>query len=147
MKKYMTISLVEADEMRTGRGRGGGKGKGGGKYAKYRIAAQKIVPFLKENIESKETIRMKTEDLKKEMGSDFAKKHPTSMYWGLKYALFQEGIWVITGKHKDGSEMLVMRGATPEDKLPDSLTKGSEGEEIDLPDIDVGEDTEKEDEV
>jgi hypothetical protein len=137
----MVIELVEQNEMRTGRG--GGGGKGAGKYSKYRLAIQKIVPFLKESIEANGTIRAKTEDIKKEMGGEFAKRHGTSIYWGLKYSLFHEGIWVTTGKHNDGSEVLVMRDATPEDKLPDSLLKGSEGDEggeKDLPDIDTDKD-------
>lgn len=146
----MPIQLVEVDEMRTGRG-GGGKAKGQ-KYAKYRLAIHKIAPFLKENIEAKETIRVKTDDLKKEMGGEFATKHATSIYWGLKYTLFNEGIWVTTGKHTDGSDVLVMRSATPEDKLPDSLTKGgekgdndkeSEKDEDTLPDIDEDENSEE----
>jgi len=137
----MAIELIEVDEMRTGRGGGKGKVKGQ-KYAKYRLAVQKIVPFLKENIEKKETIRVKVDDLKKEMGKDFTSKHATSIYWGLKYSLFQEGIWVTTGKHTDGSDVLVMRDALPEDKLPDSLTKGvnKEGDEGPLPDIDTDKD-------
>lgn len=126
----MSIQLVEPDDMRTGRGGGKGKVKGQ-KYAKYRLAVQKIVPFLKESIKAKETIRVKTDDIKKEMGKDFTSKHTTSIYWGLKYSLFQEGIWVTTGKHTDGSDVLVLRDATPEDKLPDSLTKGSVGKEGD----------------
>lgn len=138
----MSIQLVEPNDMRTGRG-GGGKAKGQ-KYAKYRLAAQKIVPFLKESIKAKETIRVKTDDIKKEMGKDFTSKHTTSIYWGLKYSLFQEGIWVTTGKHTDGSDVLVLRDATPEDKLPDSLTKGSVGKEGDegpiLEDVDTGKD-------
>lgn len=120
----MPIQLVEAEAMKVGRG-GGGKAKGE-KYAKYRLTIKKIVPFLKENIEKTETIRVKTDDIKKEMGGEFAKRHATSIYWGLKYALFHEGIWVTTGKHTDGSDVLVMRDATPEDKLPESLTKGGE---------------------
>lgn len=137
----MVIELVEVTEMKIGRG-GGGKTKGE-KYSKYRVTIQKIVPFLKENIEKKETIRLRVDDIKKEMGNDFAKKHATSIYWGLKYSLFQEGIWVTTGKHNDGSEMLVMRTATSEDKLPDSLTKGNEKDEDsenDLLDIDTDKD-------
>jgi hypothetical protein len=122
----MTIQLVDADAMKTGRG-GGGKAKGQ-KYAKYRLAIQKIVPFLKENIKANGTIRAKTEDIKKEMGSEFVTKHTTSIYWGLKYSLFQEGIWVTTGKHTDGSDVLVMRLALPDDKLPESLTKGGDKE-------------------
>lgn len=142
----MTIELVEPENMRTG-GRGGGKGRSAGKYVKYRLAIQKMVPFLKESIEDRETIRVKTEDIKKEMGGEFANKHDTSIYWGLKYAMFQEGIWITTGKHKDGGDVLVMRSATPNDKLPPSLTKGEEGEEgnmEDEKDIDVTKDEEEE---
>jgi hypothetical protein len=149
----MAIELVEAEEMRTGKG-GGGKGKGQ-KYAKYKFAVRSILPFLKENVESKGTIRVRIVDLKEEMGKEFVSKHSTSIYWGLKHVLFQEGIWVTTGKHIDGSDMLVLRGATPDDKLPDSLQKGliketekgkdSEGEkdkgnDKDLPDVDEDED-------
>lgn len=139
----MSIQLVEPDAMRTGRG-GGKRGKGE-KYAKYKVAIQKIAPFLKENIEKKETIRVKTDDLKKEMGGEFATKHATSVYWGLKYTLFNEGIWVTTGKHTDGSDVLVMRSALPDDKLPDSLAKGKQegSEEEDeglIPDEDKDED-------
>lgn len=150
MNENMSIQLVEPDAMRTGRG-GGKRGKGE-KYAKYKVAIQKIAPFLKENIEKKETIRVKTDDLKKEMGGEFATKHATSVYWGLKYTLFNEGIWVTTGKHTDGSDVLVMREATPDDKLPDSLTKGGvkgdsgnggDGGEEDLPDIDEDENSEE----
>ena len=116
--------MEEQEEIR--KRRGGGTRGNGKKYTKYKLAIQKIVPFLKENIEKKETIRLKSEDIKKEMGGEFAKRHATSIYWGLKYALFQEGIWVTTGKHTDGSDVLVLRDATSEDKLPDSLTKGGE---------------------
>lgn len=125
----MAIQLIEPDAMRIGRG--GGRGKSAGRYSKYKIAIQKIVPFLKENIEKTETIRVKVDDLKKEMGGEFVKRHETSIYWGLKCSLFQEGIWVTTGKHNDGSAVLVMREATPEDKLPESLLKGNEGNEGD----------------
>ena len=153
----MAIELVEVSEMRTGRG-GGGKGKAGQKYAKYRMGIQNVLPFLKENIESSETIRMKVDDFKKEMGKDFVNKHGTSIYWGLKYTLYNEGIWVTTGKHKDGSDMLVMRAATSDDVLPDSLKKGLDkevgkdddsedendgGNDKDIPDIDEDEDEEK----
>ncbi len=89
----MTIPLVEADEVKTGRG--GGKTKGE-KYGKYAVAIQKVVPWIKDEIsKSKDgTIRLRTVDLGKEMGGEFAKKNATSLYWGLKYVLFNEGIWV-----------------------------------------------------
>lgn len=124
----MAIPLVEAEEVRTGRG--GGKTKGE-KYGKYAIAVQKSVPWIKEQIvESKDgIIRIRATDLAKEMGPDFAKKNPTSIYWGLKYVLFNEGIVVDTGTHKTGDKLLLMRLGTEEDKLPPSLSKYLEPEE------------------
>lgn len=118
----MAIPLVEAEEVKTGRG--GGKTKGE-KYGKYAVAIQKSVPWLKEQIGSSKdgTIRVKATDLAKEMGGDFAKKNATSIYWGLKYVLFNEGIVVDTGTHKSGDKLLVMRLGTEEDKLPPSLQK------------------------
>ena len=127
----MAIELIDVDDMKIGRGTG--KRVGGKKYHKYIIALEKakLVPFLKESLEKQGTIRLKTKDIVRELGGDFASKHSTSIYWGLKYILFHEGIVVTTGKHVDGDDVLVMREGTPEDKLPDSLTKGrfKEGEE------------------
>jgi hypothetical protein len=124
----MAIPLVEADEVRTGRG--GGKTKGE-KYGKYAVAVEKQVQWIKDAIgQSKDgSIRVKAVDLAKEMGGDFAKKNPTSIYWGLKYVLFNEGIVVDTGTHKSGDKLLVMRLGTEEDKLPPSLSKYLEPED------------------
>lgn len=116
----MAIPLVEAEEVRTGRG---GKTKGE-KYGKYAVAIEKHVPWIKEQIaESDGVIRLKALDMAKEMGGEFAKKTPTSIYWGLKYTLFQHGIVVDTGTHKSGDKLLIMRFGTEEDKLPPSLSK------------------------
>jgi len=56
-----------------------------------------------------------------EMGGEFAKKNPTSLYWGLKYVLFNEGIVVDTGTHKSGDKLLIMRLGTENDVLPLAL--------------------------
>jgi hypothetical protein len=124
----MAIPLVEAEEVRTGRG--GGKTKGE-KYGKYAVAIQKHVEWIKEAVgQSKDgTIRVKAADFAKEMGPDFAKRNPTSIYWGLKYVLFNEGIVVDTGTHKSGDKLLIMRLGTEEDKLPPSLSKYLEPDE------------------
>lgn len=124
----MAIPLVEAEEVRTGRG--GGKTKGE-KYGKYAVAVQKSVSWIRDQIaEAKDgVIRIKAADLAKEMGGDFAKKNPTSIYWGLKYVLFNEGIVVDTGTHKSGDKLLLMRLGTEEDKLPPSLSKYLEPDE------------------
>ena len=131
----MSIPLVEAEEVRTGRG--GGKTKGE-KYGKYAIAIQKNVQWIKDQISGSKdgVIRLKAADMAKEMGPDFAKRNPTSIYWGLKYVLFNEGIVVDTGTHKSGDKLLLMRFGTEEDKLPPSLSKyldRDEEEEIAVP--------------
>lgn len=125
----MAIALVEADEVKTGRG---GKTKGE-KYGKYAVAIQKHVQWVKDQIAGTAdgVIRIKAADMGKEMGGEFAKKNPTSLYWGLKYVLFNEGIVVDTGTHKGGDKLLIMRLGTPEDTLPPSLSKYLEPAEED----------------
>lgn len=124
----MAIELVEATSVRSGRG---GKTKGE-KYSKYAVAIQKSIPWIKEEIGKAKDglIRVKNEDIRKEMGGEFVKKNDTSVYWGLKYVLFQEGIVVETGTKNTGEKLLIMRNADDEDRLPASLAKYLEpGEE------------------
>lgn len=125
----MAIELVEATEVRTGRG---GKTKGE-KYGKYAVAIQKSIPWIKEQIAANKDgiIRIKATDMGKEMGGEFIKKNATSIYWGLKYVLFQEGIVVDTGTHKTGDKLLIMRLGKEDDRLPPSLSKYLEPEEED----------------
>lgn len=132
------IPLVQADDVRTGRG---GRTKGE-KYGKYASAIANSIEWIKEAIsKSKDgTIRIKTTDLAKEMGGDFPKKNPTSIYWGLKFTFFHEGIVVDTGTHKSGDKLLLMRLATEDDKLPPSLSKFLEPPEEDDTSEDVPED-------
>ncbi len=126
----MTIELIDESECST-RGKGGGRTKGE-KYGKYAVAIAKSVPWIKEEIEKSKDgmIRVKVEDIAREMGPDFIKRHHTSLGWGLKYVLFNEGIVVDAGTHKDGkTKLFVMRMATNEDILPPSLNKYLEPEE------------------
>ncbi len=133
----MAIELVEATEVRTGRG---GKTKGE-KYGKYAIAIQKHIPWIKEQIASNKDgiIRVKATDMGKEMGGEFAKKNGTSIYWGLKYVLFQEGIVVDTGTHKTGDKLLIMRLGKEDDRLPPSLSKYLEQDEDETPEAEASE--------
>lgn len=122
----MALELVGVDEMRTGKGSGkkGGKGE---KYTKYKVAIAKTLPWLKEQIEEKGTIRARTTDIVREMGQGFAGKDPTSIYWALKYTLFHEGIFVLNGKTTEDEPVLVMRTRTSDDELPPSLEKFDKG--------------------
>ncbi len=126
----MAIELVEAEEVRSGRG---GKTKGE-KYGKYAVAIQKHIPWIKEQIggNPEGVIRIRAADMGKEMGGEFVKKNPTSIYWGLKYVLFQEGIVVDTGTHKTGDKLLIMRLGKEDDRLPQSLAKYLEPDEEDV---------------
>lgn len=135
----MDIELVEAANVRSGRG---GRTKGE-KYGKYAIAIAKSIPWIKQEIEkSKEkSIFVKSGEIGKEMGGEFAKKNTTSIYWGLKYILFQEGIVVETGTHRTGEKLLIMRFADNDDRLPPSLSKYLEpDEEGDIEPGDIEED-------
>lgn len=132
------ISLIDIDDIRTGRG-GGGKKAWGGKYGKYRDSVRKLIPFFKEQIEkSKDSrgIRMRARDIATEMGPDFllkengkgsgkniGGKHTTSLLWGLKYVLWDEHIVITQGKHKDGSDVFILRTRVEGDVLPESLAK------------------------
>lgn len=121
----MDIKLFEAEDMKTGRG--GGKRGTGEKYAKYKSAVAPHVAFLKEGIAAAKdgSIRVRVTDLAKAMG--MTGKHETSIYWGLKYTLFAEGIVVTTGQTKDNEPVLVMREKQEGDVLPASLTKHLSG--------------------
>jgi hypothetical protein len=127
----MVVPLVSVEEVQTGRG---GKTKGE-KYGKYAQAIAKDVMWLKEQITESpdKKIRLKVRDIANAMGGEFVKKSDTAIYWGLKFVLFHEGIVVDTGTAKDKSKLLVMRTATPEDKLPPSLAKVLEPPEEEMP--------------
>lgn len=126
----MSLQIVEPDDVR--KGRSGGRTKGE-KYKKYGMAIEKIVPWIREEIEkSKDSIvRVRNSDIRKEMGGEFVNKNETSIYWGLKFTLFQEGIVVETGTHTSGDKLLLMRLANDDDKLPESLAKYLEPAEED----------------
>lgn len=118
----MVLDLVDIKDTKSTRGGGGKKGPGQ-KYPKYRAAVATMLPWFKEQIDKHGTIRVKTSDVAREMGREFESKHPTSITWALKFVLFNEGLFVTTGKTNDDKPILVIRAATPEDKLPDSLSK------------------------
>lgn len=101
------------------------------KYGKYVDHLKKHIEWIKENVrESKDGhIRMKVKDLAKEMGPEFVERDERSIYNGVRYVLFNEGIVVDFGAHKDGNKLLIMRLATDADQLPPSLAKYLESEE------------------
>ncbi len=119
------IPLVDVEDVKTGRG--GGKRGTGQKYAKYGAAAEPLVEFFRESIAGSAdgVIRVKVDDIAKQMG--MTGKHETSIYWGLKFTLFQKGIVVTTGQTKNGEPVLIMREKKEGDALPASLAKHLSG--------------------
>jgi len=123
----MTLIAVEPDNIKIGRGTG--RSENGSKYSKYKFAIQKVVlPSIKEELErlesgidDKREVAFRINEIKNEMGKEFIDIQNRSLYLGLKYALFKEGIRVAPGKHTDGSDVLMMRKTTPDDTLPDFL--------------------------
>ena len=129
------IPLIAPEEVKVGRGRTKGE-----KYGKYAQAIAPHVQWLLDRIkeapegpDKKKRIMMKYTDIKKVLGSYFEKLSDKAIYWGLKFVLFHEGIWVEQGKMKDNTPLLVMRMATETDHLPPSLTAGLEPPEEEMP--------------
>lgn len=117
----MTIPLIAANEVITGRG--SGKKKSGERYSKYKNAIAPHVEFLKDEVaKSKDgNIRVLVTDLAKTL--NMTGKHETSIYWGLKYVLFAEGLVVTTGQTKSNEPVLIIRERKEGDVLPTSLIK------------------------
>ena len=102
------------------------------KYGKYANAISPHLAWLKNSITNAKDgiVRVKTVDIAKEMGSEFTKKRKMSVYWGLKYTLFKEGIVVDIGIHNTSDDdMLIMRLRQEDDILPPSLAKCLESED------------------
>lgn len=133
------IRLVAASELAAGRG--GGKRGGGERYSEYRSRVKPLSGWLKEQIkasvETPKSIRVLTSEIADSIGMPMkiekggAGLHKTSLYWGLKRALFFEGVMVSTGSTTGGQPVLVMRERRPEDRLPRSLLSEDERTRLD----------------
>ena len=117
----MTIPLIPADDVRAGRNKSKSE-----KYTKYAAAIAGKLSWIKDQISDSDsgTIYVRSDDMKKELGEDFTKLADSSFYWGIRYVLFQEGIFVEQKTHKkDESKLLLIRLANEADELPSSLRK------------------------
>lgn len=87
------------------------------KIAKYVDAVKPHIESFKTGIEEARdgVIRIRVEDLAKAIG--MTEKHLTSIYWDLKYTLFQEGIVVTTGRTRADEPILAMRKKMKGDTL------------------------------
>lgn len=74
-----------------------------------------------ENDSIQETIRQVTENgtqnAIKQAVANGTGKHETSIYWGVKYVLFPEGIVVTSGQLKTNEHILIMRNRQDSDIL------------------------------
>lgn len=88
------------------------------KYSRYSDILGKHVEWIIENIENSKdgNIRIRANDLIKEMGPNFVGRHYTSIFTGLRYSLFNEGIIIDVGKHIDGDDIFTMRFANDGDR-------------------------------
>lgn len=94
------------------------------RYQKYCNALEKIISELKKDIDTSSDMRLhiKTKDLAKKMGSEFEKLQPKSLYWAVKPCLFDEGIFIDTGRI-DREDSIILRRRNSQDTLPRSLAK------------------------
>ena len=104
------------------------------KFKKHRIGIEPSIPLLKEAIEKSKngTIFADIASLASEMKMSGGSK--TNIYWGLKYVLFYQGIFVEGTEETKNGKMLVMRNRLESDVLPTSLEnnetyKGKPGED------------------
>lgn len=108
------------------------------KYIKYGATIEKSIPWIKDQIENSKdgTIRMTAKAVGKEMGGEFEKKNPTSIYWGLKSILSRHNIIVDQDIHdKSGDKLLVMKFRTEEDMPPSSREQYVDGEVLQIPSL------------
>jgi hypothetical protein len=108
------------------------------KYIKYGVAIEKSIPWIKEQIQNSKdgTIIVRTKDIGKEMGPEFEKKNPTSIYWGLKHILRHHDIVVDQDIHdKSGDKLLIMRYITEEDMPQSSPEQYIDGEVLKVPSL------------
>lgn len=88
------------------------------KYSRYSDVISRHIEWIIESIKNSKDghIRVRVNDLTKEMGHSFTGRHYTSIFIGLRYALFKDGIIIDVGKHIDGDDIFTMRFANNEDK-------------------------------
>lgn len=87
------------------------------RYRKYADALAPHIDSIKRKIANSKdgTITMKAINMAKKLG--MLNRHKTSVYAGIKYILFYEGIIVATVT-VDGESMFVMRERNDKDRLP-----------------------------
>lgn len=119
------LSFIQPGEVRTKRSKGQ-------RYAAYAEGLAEHLDDIKEGIEAslENRVIVDTDELAELMG--MTGKDPKSIYWGVKFVLWTEGIAVGTATRTDGSHLLVFREPKPGEKLPASMLKYDTSVEDDL---------------
>lgn len=121
--KDSTLELLDLDDTRPA-------GYGNGKYCEYSEALKSrgLLDYIKELLDKQNFIIVRNIDVAAKLGKRFAEKQPSSIYWGLKYTLFNEGIVCEERAHISDigkmRKLLYMRKRKIGDQLPPSLDHG-----------------------
>ena len=122
-KKDSKLELLDLDDTRPA-------GHGNGKYCEYSEALKSrgLLDYIKELLDKQNFIIVRNIDIANKLGKRFAEKQPSSIYWGLKYTLFNEGIVCEERAHVSDigkmRKLLYMRKRKIGDQLPPSLERG-----------------------
>jgi hypothetical protein len=121
--KDSKLELLDLDDTRP-------SGYGNGKYCEYSEALKSrgLLDYIKELLDKQNFIIVRNIDIANKLGKHFVEKQPSSIYWGLKYTLFNEGIVCEERAHISDigkmRKLLYMRKRKVGDQLPHSLERG-----------------------
>lgn len=104
------------------------------KNKRYDDALEKHLSWIKEKIKQSKDGRIiiRTKELAKQLGPDFAGYSIATIYLSVKLSLWKKDIFVETGKHKkDNDDLLILRVKDEYDVLPARLKRELEEEERD----------------
>lgn len=87
--------------------------------AKYKEAARKLHPEIKEMLSKDKIVEIDIKEIKSKIGKEFENKRPLTIYWGLKYGFYDTGIFAEAKK----DDKIIFRKSEPGDKLPESLRR------------------------
>jgi len=126
----MDVKLIDKTEIKIRRG---DRRRKGARYGRYRTSIKSILPWLKKQIEESESgdIVVDPVEVGKDMGSDFDNLGAKTLFWGLKFALYFEGIECYLSTGRRCEIYITMRFARSDYQLPPSLRKYiKEGDDI-----------------
>lgn len=122
-KKDSKLELLDLGDTRPA-------GYGNGRYSEYSWALKSggLLDEIKELLDKQNFIIVRNIDIANKLGKRFAEKQPSTIYWGLKYTLFNEGIVCEERAHISDTgkmgKLLYIRKKKSHDHLPHSLERG-----------------------